>query len=1825
MPTKIEDFGEKFWGARKDLWHQRGLLFSDLEGANPSEKAKYAIKSNVIPKLDYKKMKEDGYSVNVLYFYKMVIDSLPTKPHYRGNHVYSNGQMNFEYENEDEDINNFIDLLTNVKQTLLENVKTDEDIDSFYDKLNPVLFDVNHIVKDGYKTLVRESNLLSVSQAGLRRVKGAVLEKQFLMTAEEIERARYEIYLYDNEHVTFEKDAYNGDKEYLAIRSIGYSRFFHRVGIPSNEWKENTYFVTYGNFLIRGINYSTREEALTKIDEFIKEDLAKDAEESKKTSNRKKNFTPSGVENIERKANFDWLQDDATPEKYLNEFKFRGGEFGNWENQKERQINLNHAYNSFSDIALALGISLESVSGNGKLGIAFGSRGHSRAAAHYEPDSDVINLTRMNGAGALGHEWGHFFDHLIGDGRFASESYKMPEMKELMQIMKYKDEPIKEDDFNEQKNKDIQRYLKGLNQYIDNYFPGKDSYTVEQLQKKTNLINALKEDATKNPDSYLYFSFGTRDEPKALVDLSNYKNELTGRVIPKDNRKDIANYCQWYGNASSRTFDSTLTKRVSTEYYKGSIYFDDNYSHSGHDYWKSDVELFARAFQCYLKDKLTEANITNDYLCGYADGYIMMDSKGEYHRAYPYGEERKLINDAFDKLIAKVKEDNVFVQSKNWEHLKNVVVLENEAQMDEFKNQNEYATINEPLTEEKDNDFNLSLPEWYLNEYGERIKEFKEITGNLNYENTIKNYIHEALINADVDIKFNDIKVALYGSKIFGDNHDYNHGDIDILVEFNETDNFDVSEDTLFNILNDVPDDEKLYLGNLVADFNPILASKSGDIEEHLLNAKKYWQEKTNEVDDVFDVNYVKENTEMLNPDKPNEHIRNLFDLINEEPVKQEEPKIIPYNIENFEINYELSDGTYFHFHTNEEGYYYSILNSEGAEVDGGLMEYSMPFEDIETLQSVMERLSDFTGIKELKNSDLKEVSQDYIDELENKYIERNTTKIKMNSQAPHLEFKYSTDEINDYINTVVRDEIISIGNGKYGLRIHEDYIEPSYEWFVHDISSIELISVIDDNHYASVRIFDWLKGTGNELKPTKMDGFESLMKQIIKSPNNFTIPDNIYSKLVSNEKDEIRRIKEDDFGKKLYLLDKTAPFSIEYGEVKKYFLYFDNEGRTLSQIVNYLESKSGEEYQKLLSEAKQYLEIYSPDAYRSSNETNTTKTDLMSNGDSQIDLNVETAINNLGFIYDNEISKTIYYESLNDESFKDKYITPKLLKNDTIEYFYDQETNLLLFQTWNDENVIIPCTKENIDKIGVQLFYKVSNNPNYSETEHKKENQKELNNKELNLVAPDKKLEYLSRIASTYLSQARYGDVAIELNYSHKDLDKLDNLKNVFNHLYDYSIAHTNAYNDKETLAFYNKAINDLSSDKAQLALNNSIAPISEKDMSLDNKLSTNVEELTNMYRMWSNSETRYEDVIEPSSLYFKFDKLMQDASTEDWASENRIKLIAFFKDMRNKALSFVDFNKLTPEELNTVGQSDIVKNKVANELTFFKDKRELYKTLATFNSTKYTFNNSLLIHSQCRVKGLNAELTNTFDSWKQNQNTSVLAGSKAMMIIQPKETVEYYEYCSNDMNKRLPNTHDKAELSKYENMVKDKKGYKRINKEFVLLPRIFSVDQTKLSQSEKDTLLMNKNASATEDVISKDINRLNNISKLLPISLNELDNKTSEAKVWSNLVEIGNHLFKPEKPEGVNKVDLEIKSNLFANIICEGLGINSIDASDDNLDISGLSNSLLLSQLHSIEPAVKLVGSMLMSDNIADYQAYQLKNFTLNPQKNKYVGKVK
>ena len=112
----------------------------------------------------------------------------------------------------------------------------------------------------------------------------------------------------------------------------------------------------------------------------------------------------------------------------------------------------------------------------------------------------------------------------------------------------------------------------------------------------------------------------------------------------------------------------------------------------------------------------------------------------------------------------------------------------------------------------------------------------------------------------------------------------------------------------------------------------------------------------------------------------------------------------------DIEKNYKLSNDQYFHFHTSEEGYYYSIYDKYGNEQDGGLLEYSEN-EETQTLSSIRKRLADFTNIEELSNENLEEVSQDFIDNLANNEIQNATTKENYIEQAQNVLNLFETRE----------------------------------------------------------------------------------------------------------------------------------------------------------------------------------------------------------------------------------------------------------------------------------------------------------------------------------------------------------------------------------------------------------------------------------------------------------------------------------------------------------------------------------------------------------------------------------------------------------------------------------------------------------------------------------------------------------------------------------------------------------------------------------------------------------------------------------------------
>lgn len=109
------------------------------------------------------------------------------------------------------------------------------------------------------------------------------------------------------------------------------------------------------------------------------------------------------------------LSGDKRQIKFLLEkAKMRGVQWGNSVTDVERKIHLDNVANAFKDLTDTLGLPEEMGSFNGRLGLAIGARGRKGALAHYEPNTRVINLTRKGGVGSLAHEWGHFFDHVLG-------------------------------------------------------------------------------------------------------------------------------------------------------------------------------------------------------------------------------------------------------------------------------------------------------------------------------------------------------------------------------------------------------------------------------------------------------------------------------------------------------------------------------------------------------------------------------------------------------------------------------------------------------------------------------------------------------------------------------------------------------------------------------------------------------------------------------------------------------------------------------------------------------------------------------------------------------------------------------------------------------------------------------------------------------------------------------------------------------------------------------------------------------------------------------------------------------------------------------------------------------------------------------------------------------------------------------------------------------------------------------------------------------------------------------------------------------------------
>lgn len=421
---KIEDFGEEIFGARKHLAQlNRELRATDIGDWTDAEREQNVTKNTAFPKVDYKKEYADGKDREVLYFIKTLRDKLPTQPLYPLKSLYTPEQLPEAKRQAQED---YLTTVSYVYQKAMQ-LEKPEDFKKFFNEVSAAkLPKSDKILKDAKKVLDFDGRW---GEYTYQRFQSKLEKNKFCFSDKEKLLSNYEIYKYDGKNVKRDEQlskAYH--KDYMNV-SFGYGK---RIFLANNEteanpdnWKQDTYFaIAKGKVDLIAMNITSREALEEKLVAIEQE--KPQTETAKKAG--KKALKPPQLQHI-RPTTEDYRQgkpvveDDFMKDSSTATFPFRGVQFGNWTNQNDRQENLNISFDAFKDLAKALHIHDEDVTLGGQLAIAYGARGHSGAVAHYEPAENVINLTKMRGAGSLGHEWGHALDNYIAKQIGSHEMY----------------------------------------------------------------------------------------------------------------------------------------------------------------------------------------------------------------------------------------------------------------------------------------------------------------------------------------------------------------------------------------------------------------------------------------------------------------------------------------------------------------------------------------------------------------------------------------------------------------------------------------------------------------------------------------------------------------------------------------------------------------------------------------------------------------------------------------------------------------------------------------------------------------------------------------------------------------------------------------------------------------------------------------------------------------------------------------------------------------------------------------------------------------------------------------------------------------------------------------------------------------------------------------------------------------------------------------------------------------------------------------------------------------------------------------------------------
>ena len=373
--------------------------------------------------------------------------------------------------------------------------------------------------------------------------------------------------------------------------------------------------------------------------------------------------------------------EDITSDRILETFGYNGLNFGNWlkgeSNKAERQLHLNHIYDSGMDMAELLNVPPKALSLNGMLGIAIGAQGTGKAAAHFVPGVNEINLTRTGGAGAFVHEQAHGIDHYFAV-LAGLASNKAPYLSDNM-------DGIDSEGYTKRMGQKVKAFGEGIRTEIVAHFKAivkamnerpmtqaeSDARRAESKAKTQKNVDgwlkaiAVDFRAPKNADTPgedfdriaariraldlgegWVSSGGKSYISPAVAELRDLFKKQNGHVYPLEKLKSLqANldhlvYVNSAEAAARRAEEDQHPQTISTDYQSESQRADKD--KGGKKYWSTEREMFARAFDAYITDKLAENAAKNTYLSG-------------IEAVPPKGEERIAINKAFDGLVGEIK------------------------------------------------------------------------------------------------------------------------------------------------------------------------------------------------------------------------------------------------------------------------------------------------------------------------------------------------------------------------------------------------------------------------------------------------------------------------------------------------------------------------------------------------------------------------------------------------------------------------------------------------------------------------------------------------------------------------------------------------------------------------------------------------------------------------------------------------------------------------------------------------------------------------------------------------------------------------------------------------------------------------------------------------------------------------------------------------------------------------------------------------------------------------------------------------------------------